>query len=274
MKKIIVPVDFSKTANNAAVFAGNLANFYNADVWLYHSYELPVSIGEFTYPLFDVAEMQVAAMHELEMLAENTQQHIRSNVVFNLKAEMGLIVDGLASFCEAIKPDLVIMGLTGKDALTKLVVGSNTIKAIHEIKYPILVIPPMAEFIPVRKIGFACDYKQVKETTPLSLLKKIVTDFNAELHILNIDFENRNFSPEEVHESFLLDDMLEGMKANYHSIEAEDISTGINWFADKEKLDWVVVVPKKHTLVQKIFSRSQSNQLIYHTHVPVLCIHQ
>lgn len=274
MKSIIVPVDFSKTASNAVVFAGNLAAFYNAEVWLYHAYELPVSIGEFSYPLFDVNEMQTAAVHELELLSENTQQKLRSKIKINIRAEMNLLIDGLAAFCDELQPDLVIMGLTGKDALTKLVVGSNTIKAIHEINHPILVIPSMASFSPIQKIGFACDYQQVKETTPVSLLKKIVTDFNAELHVLNIDFENKNFTAEEVHESFLLDDMLEGLNAHYHSIEAEDISIGINWFVDKAKLDWVVVIPKKHTLLQKIFLRSHSNQLIYHTHVPVLCIHQ
>ena len=53
MKKIIVPVDFSPAASNAALFAGELAAFYNAEIWLYHTYETPVAISEFAYPLFD-----------------------------------------------------------------------------------------------------------------------------------------------------------------------------------------------------------------------------
>ena len=78
---------------------------------------------------------------------------------------MNLLQLGLANFCDELKPDMVVLGLTGKNALTRLIVGSNTINTIYELKYPILVVPPKAEFIPVRKIGFACDYRQVEKTT-------------------------------------------------------------------------------------------------------------
>jgi hypothetical protein len=164
--------------------------------------------------------------------------------------------------------------LSGKNALTRLIVGSNTIKTIHYLKCPILVVPPKAEFIPVRKIGFACDYKEVVQNTPLALLKKIVTDFRAELHVMNVDFEDRNFEPSMQQERFLLNELLKDIKPEYHKIESKDITLGINAFADFAKLDWIVVIPKKHTLVQKIFNRSHTQQLLYHTTIPILCIHE
>ena len=45
-------------------------------------------------------------------------------------------------------------------------------------------------------------------------------------------------------------------------------------FAEKAGLDWIVLIPKKHTVLQKLFSRSHSSDLLYHTSVPILCIHQ
>ncbi|MBL0356511.1 MAG: universal stress protein [Chitinophagaceae bacterium] len=97
------------------------------------------------------------------------------------------LMDGLEEICDVIKPDMVVIGLSGKNALAKLVVGSNTIKIIHDLKYPVLVVPPKASFTPVLKVGFACDYKKIEETTPVSLLKKVVNDFNADLYVLNVD---------------------------------------------------------------------------------------
>jgi len=274
MKTILVPVDFSTVSANAADFAGNLAAFYGADLLLYHTYEIPVALSEYAVPVVDVDEMQSAAIQELEILKESTQNKLRSKININIKAEIISLEKGLEVLCDEINLSLVVMGLTGKNALTRLIVGSNTIKAIHNLRYPILVVPPRGEFIPIRKIGFACDYKAMTQNTPLTLLKKIVTDFRAELHVMNVDFGNKNFDPDKLHESFVLADTLEDMKPEYHTIEANDIINGLNSFAASAKLDWIVVIPKTHTLVQKIFTRSNAEQLLYHTIVPILCIHE
>jgi len=274
MKRIIVPVDFSEAAVNAAEFAGNLAIFYGAEIWLYHSYEIPVGIAEYPFPVFDVNEMQHAADHELEVFKETLQTKLRSKIEIRIKSEMNIFVFGLECLCEEIKPDIVIMGLSGSDALTRLVVGSNTIKVVHKLNYPVLVIPPKAAFVPVRKIGFACDYKQVAETTPVSILMKLVKDFNATLYVLNVDFEDKHFTAETVEESFAMRNIFKDSNPVFRSIESENITGGINSFAEQERLDWITVIPKKHNLVQRIFGRSHSKELLFHTFVPILCIHQ
>lgn len=274
MKKLIVPVDFSLTSVNAATFAGNLAIFYGAEVWLYHSYEMPVGIGEVAWPLFNVAELQSAAEHEIEMLKASVQESLRSKVVFNTKTEMVGFVDGLTEFCDKVKPDLVIMGLSGKDALAKLIVGSNTIKVIHELKHPVLVVPPKASFTPVVKVGFACDYKKIEETTPVALLKKVLKDFDADLYILNVDYNDEHVDDEVMDGSIIAKRLFADINPVYDSIESESVAEGLNKYADEKGLDWIVVIPKKHTALQKLFHRSHSKDLLYHTHLPVLCVHQ
>lgn len=125
-----------------------------------------------------------------------------------------------------------------------MIVGSNTIRTVYDLNFPILVVPAKAEFIPVKKIGFACDYRQVGETTPVTLLKKIVTDFHAELHVMNVDHHNKHTDPAKVQENFLMNDLLRDTKAEFHSIEGVELTEGINWFVDRSKLDWLVVIPK------------------------------
>jgi len=273
MKKIIVPVDFSTTAANAAEFAGNLAIFYGGEILLYNAYQMPVPVGEISYPLYDVPEMQQASEHELEMLKSDLEAKLRSKITINIKAEMTMLSDGLADLCDSIKPDLVVIGLSGKNALTKLIVGSNTIHIAHHLKYPVLVVPPKASFTPVRKIGFACDYKEISESLPVEVLKKIITDFNAELYVINVDFQDKNFTPEVVHENFAIRYLFEDIHPKFESIESENVTEGLNSFAENNGIDWLVVIPKKHTILQKIFNRSHSTDLLFHTHLPVLCLH-
>ena len=274
MKKIIAPVDFSDTAANAAIFAGNLAEFYGAELWLYHSYEMVVPVTEYGYSYISIGEMQQAAEHELEEFKKRVQTALRRNINIVIKAENATLTDGLEALCDELKPELVVMGLSGKNALTRLVVGSNTIRTIHNLTYPVLVVPPKATFIPVRKIGFACDYKKVIETTPVHLLKKIVHDFNAELHVLNVEYSNAPVPVTKVEESMYISELLSELKPSYQTILSADITNGINWFSSKEKIDLIVVIPKKHNLIEKMFSRSQTKELLYHTHVPVLCVHE
>ncbi|MGG9961260.1 universal stress protein [Ferruginibacter sp. SUN106] len=274
MKKIIAPVDFSDVAANAAIFAGNLAEFYGAELWLYHSYEMVIPVTEYGYSYVSIVEMQEAAEHELNAFKDKVQGALRRTITINIKAENATLTEGLTALCDEVKPEFVVMGLSGKNALTRLVVGSNTIRAIHQLTYPVLVIPPKAAFTPVRKIGFACDYKKVLETTPVQPLKKLVLDFNAELYVLNIEYNNTMTSDEKLKESQHISELLYDLKPAYQTIISGDITNGINWFADKEKIDWMVMIPKKHNLVEKVFGRSQTKELLHHTHLPVLCMHE
>lgn len=274
MKKIIVPVDFSVTSNNAAKFAVDLAAFYGAAIILYHSYDIPISFSEMAYPVFDSEKMQYAAIHELERLKASLVADGSPSTNIEIRAEVNVLEKGLIQLSDAINPSLIVIGLSGKNALTRLVVGSNTSKIIQHLKYPILVVPPMAEFIPIRKIGFACAYKQMVTQTPLQLLKKIVADFRAELHVMNIDFKDNNFDAVMVPESFWVYQLLKDLKPEYHNINSGDLVEGINAFIEFTKLDWIVVMPQKHSLMYQLFARSHTQQLLYHTSVPILCIHE
>lgn len=274
METVIVPVDFSDNAANAAEYAGKLAAFYGAELWIYHAYELPAAVGDIGYPVFDMDEMQQAAEYDMQIFKENISSRVGVPVKINVKSDMNILKDGLEGFCDELKPDLVVMGLSGNSTLTRLIVGSNTIRTIYELKYPVLVVPPKAVFTPVRKIGFACDYKEIMQNTPLDLLKKIVHDFNADLFILNVDYQNRNFVPAMLEESFTLGKLLKDIQPQYHNIQSEDVTSGINWFAEKAGLEMIVVVPRKHHLVHRMFMRSHTRDLIFHTHTPVLCMHQ
>ncbi|MEP6675473.1 MAG: universal stress protein [Ferruginibacter sp.] len=274
MKRIIAPVDFSATAENAAIFAGSLAAFYGADLWLYHAYEKMTAIPGYAYPIVSDGEMQAAAENELNEIKQRVQSALRCSININIKADDSGLAEGLTALCGTLKADLVVMGLTGKNALARLVAGSNTLKIIKELTYPVLVVPAKAVFEPVRKIGFASDYQQVLETTPVQSLKKLVADFNADLYVLNIVFNNSGLSVDKWNESEQINELLKELKPTYQTVMSNDVTNGINWYAQKEKLDWMVLVPRKHKLLEKLFLKSQTEDLLYHTRMPILCMHE
>ncbi len=272
MKNIIVPIDFSATAENAASYAFELATFYHADLHFYHAYEVYPPLSEYAY-LASVQEMQSATDFEMEKFKEKIASKYSAKTNIITIAEGVNLLSGLNDYCNNVKPDLVVMGLSGKSAFTKLIVGSNTIQVVQHLSYPILVVPPKANFIPIRKLGFACDYNAVIASTPVGPIKKLVKDFNAELHILNVE-ASPNVPAKKIEESAYLAEFFNSLMPEYHTIQSSDITEGINYFADLTKVDWIVVIPKKHNLIDKLFKRSQTKELLYHTSVPILCIHE
>jgi nucleotide-binding universal stress UspA family protein len=271
MKRIIAPVDFSTTAENAAVFAGNLASFYGAELWLYHAYSLPIQTG---YPLVTPDEMQEAADGEMDDFRQKISASMRVAINIHTVAEAAMLNEGLAALAETIKADLVVMGIAGKGKLARLVVGSNTIRVMQQLPYPLLVVPPQAVFIPIRKIGFACDFEKVAATTPIGPLKKLIADFNADLFVLNVVPQGENVPDDKQIERMYIGEALKDFQANFQMIMSDDVTEGINWFAENNQLDWIVVIPKKHKAMEKLFGRSHTKHLLYHTHVPVLCLHE
>jgi nucleotide-binding universal stress UspA family protein len=101
-----------------------------------------------------------------------------------------------------------------------------------------------------------------------------LNDFDADLYILNVDHNDEHVDDDVMDGSIVARRLFKEINPVYDSIESESVTEGLNKYADEKGLDWIVVIPKKHTLLQKMFSRSHSKDLLYHTHLPVLCLHQ
>jgi K+-sensing histidine kinase KdpD len=116
----------------------------------------------------------------------------------------------------------------------------------------------------------------VVDSIPAAEIKMMVHDFNAELHVVNVYPEKAGdmFNASNVAESGLLQTLLQDLNPTYHFVSDNDVEEGINDFADKNKLDMLIIIPKKHLLINKIFRQSQSKRMVLHMHVPVLSIHE
>jgi nucleotide-binding universal stress UspA family protein len=275
MKTIIVPTDFSPVATNAMNFAVDMALGINASLLLLHVYQIPVSMTDVPVVLVSAEELKKSSEEKLEELKQSLFHITSGKLKIYTEARMGDVVDQLESICKQIQPFAVIMGTKGATGIERILFGSNTLTTIKHLTWPVIVVPPGKEYGKgIRKIGFACDFRQVVETTPVQFIKQMVKEFNAELHILNVDYENKQFKPETPEQSLLLHTLFEDLNPNYHFINHVDIEDGINEFAETNNLDLLITIPKKHKLLEGIFKPSSTKQLVTQSHVPVMCVHE
>jgi nucleotide-binding universal stress UspA family protein len=274
MKTVIVPIDFSLVSDNAVDYAFGLAQQTACSLLLFHAYQVPVSMTDVPIVLVSVEELQKNAETKMAEVKKSLEHTTGGSVKIYAETILGDTVDELEDLCNRIKPFAVVMGTKGATGLERVFFGSTTLTTIKHLSWPVIVVPPGKKYSTIKKVGFACDFKEVVETTPAHFIKEFVKEFNAEIHVLNVDYKNARFKPETPEQSALLHTMLEDLNPKYDFIEDENIEAGIEKFAEKNNLDLVITIPKKHKLLEGLFRKSHTKDLIFHSHLPIMCVHE
>jgi len=275
MKTIIIPTDFSPAADNAVNYGVDMALAIDASVVLLHVYNIPIALGDVPVALLSVDELKSAAETNIAQLKKNLEHVTSGKLKIYAETRLGNIVDELEEMTKNIHPFAVVMGTTGMSAVERTLFGSNTLTAIKHLTCPVICVPKGKEYgNGVQKIGLACDFKEVVETTPVAEIKEFVKEFHAQLFVLNVDYDNRQFNAETPQQSALLHTVLEEVHPEYHFITHKDIENGINDFAETHNLDLLIAIPKKHKLLDGLFRKSSTKQLVFESHVPVMCVHE
>jgi nucleotide-binding universal stress UspA family protein len=275
MKTIIVPTDFSPAATSAVHYAADMALAINADILLLHVYNIPIAIGDVPVALLSVDELKEVAENNINRLKKSLEHVISPNVKIYAEARLGDTIDELEEACNTVQPFAIVMGTTGSSSVERTIFGSNTLSAIKQLTYPVICVPKGKEYGKgIHKIGLACDFKEVLETVPITTIKDFVKEFHGQLFVLNVNYEDNEVNSATPEQSTLLHEALEELQPEYHFIARKDLESGINDFAEKNNLDVVIAIPKKHKLLEGLFKKSATKQLVFESHVPVMCVHE
>ncbi len=279
MKTILIPTDFSETASNAAHYAINLAKDINIKkIILYNVYQTGINvIADPMIPALgalDLDTIKIASEEGLEQFKNEIKQSIPEEIEVKTISEFTLITDGINNIAERENVDIIIMGITGGGALQENFFGSNTINVARNSHTPIIIIPAEAEFKPIKNILFASDFNKVVDSTPIQSLKKILDSLNSKLFVLHVEDYNKENVPDIKFESLMLDTLLAGYDKEYHFIDNPDFTEAINDFAKEKNIDLIITIPKKHVFFNSLFKRSHTKMLAFHTHVPLMVIHE
>ena len=273
MPFIIAATDFSDVAENAIHYACKLALTQNAQVNLIHSFIVPVMFSDIPMPASlindaqDDAESQMTKLVE-EMSASYPLLTIAGKVIY------GDTVNAIEEYTEEYDdPWMVVVG-NSIASETATWPDSTLIDAFKHLKYPVLAVPPAASFDPVRKICFAFDNKHNGNDKALKQLAAISQNINAELHVLNAqpDVHNQDNNMDfDEHAKTL----LASVDPHYHLVyEVADINQAIEQFIEQNNMDWLIMIPRKHSFFEGLFHKSHTRSVAHHSHIPILALHE
>ncbi len=273
MTTLLVPTDFSASADNALQYAIEMAKNYKFDILLYNVVQL--STPDFSH-LANVDDFG-SIVDDIRKNMKAKEMFLQSKypeVPFTSQVDTGLLLDSINEKCNEIRPVAVVMGISGSGVGIDKLIGSNAILAMKHINYPLIVVPKDASFKSVHKICLACDLKNVLTSTPLISIRAFTKLFGAKLDVLNVDYHNRHFNAETSTELQNLEFILEEVDHELHFIENENVQDAINDFMSKNHTDMLIMIPKKHSFFENLFHKSVSKEMAYQSHIPVLTLHQ
>lgn len=282
MQTIIVPTDFSTTAANAAAYAIQFAAQIKVKrILLFHAYELPIALD----PLMPGVQMLELDSYKDVATSnlENFRNELRSNfpnstIQLDVAVEYGSITGGIELIATREKIELIIMGITGGGALEETLIGSNTTSVASALGMPVLIIPPQARFIPIKKMMLACDFEYADKYIPVDIIRSLINDTQAKLLVFNIEVDmeesNAKYPASVMGEGFAVHTLLQEFQPEYHFTKNKEYVDGVNEFADTHEVDMIVSIPKRKGFFEKLFIKSTTKKLAFHTHLPLLVVHK
>ena len=141
-RKILVPTDFSETAETALYYAKELARQFGAELHLLHVGEDPMLLAGWSMlasgPASDVGEEAAVLREQLkDLLTADDQKLLKTEVHVILGQPTGVAISRYAVEGEF---ELIVMGTHGRGALAHTLMGSVAEKVVRSAPCPVLTI--------------------------------------------------------------------------------------------------------------------------------------
>lgn len=280
MQKILVPVDYSDDAANAALYAFEIASKSNSEILLLHSYHIPVVATEAPVQTYEIL-IESVQKDEEEKMSKFSEKLIKSGngrfdqLDIKTKVQLGFVIENICETAQNENIGLIVMGTRGASGIKKALMGSNTSDVIKKGQVPVLAVPSGATFKGLDKIVFACDYHLTENEDRLYVLTELALLFNSEVLIFNV-VDDRDKLPTFDHalQGLKIENVLRGAEHSYHFADKDhrDISEIIDDFVTSQKADLLVTIPKRLDFISSLFHKSLTKEMACHSKVPLLAL--
>ena len=280
MRALLFPTDFSDIATNSFVYALHIAKSIDAKIYVLYTYVEPVlSATHAGQPELIGEVYQSIELNQFETYKKKTQGMRKiaeaedaSDVELVFLFEEGPVASVVRKIVDREKIHLVVMGTHGESGFLSKIIGSNTVNVIKNIQNPVLAVPPHAKYQGINRVVFTTLFRE-KDKPALREAIIMARAVNARLDCLNI-----------LHNSKIADVLLQtenwrhefpNEDINYVLLdEVESIENTITTYLLENNIDILAVVKRNRSFFDRMFNNSISNNLAFHSKVPILVFHE
>jgi len=267
MKRILVPVDFSKEAENAAQVAVSIAKKSDGEVFLLHMLELPESTEFMLYN-------QVEPLFFMNMAKKRFETFLKLPFFKSAKVHTKILyykaLNGIKNEAKALNINLVVMGTQGASGITEVIIGSNTEKVVRHCDIPVLVIKEPHKDFKIKHLVFASDFSPPGRKS----FQKVIdfcNFFNAQIHLLYV---NTIYNFEKTEDSLKnINNFINGFEFSNYTVAIYNdtsIERGILSYSKSINADIIAINTTGRSGLSKLFNGSIASEIANHAMLPVV----
>lgn len=270
MKKILVPTDFSKQAENALQVAAQLAKKHNSEIYLLHMLELPLhqvdALSNFSELPEAVFFMKLAHQHFEKVMSKE----YLNDVIVHETIKFHQTFDGIVDTCHENEIDLIVMGSHGSSGFKEMFIGSNTEKVVRTSDIPVLVIKNEHKNFQINDFVFASDFKNDNKETYKQAID-MANVFGSKIHLLMVNTAN-NFTTTAKAKAKIMEFIKEYPFDNYtiDIYNDESVEKGILNFSHIVGADLIGISTHGRQGIAHFLNGSISEDLVNHAKRPVI----
>ncbi|HOZ30629.1 MAG TPA: universal stress protein [Bacteroidales bacterium] len=269
MKRIIVPLDFSKESIKGLELAILYANKFNSDLQMV--YVQSKKPGKFSIQLKNQFD---SAIEEFETIIRKYKKKLHTGCDFSYIIKSGKVHEEVAHQAEAFDESIIISSTNGESGLTDYIIGSNAYRIVQETDRPVITVTSDKYIGDVKKIVLPIDIsKETREKVPL--VARIAKAFDSEVHIIKVtgstnDGIHNKLKMYATQIKKFFDE--QGIKYQSSLLVGDNITDSTIEYAKTIDADLIAIMTEQTTTISNFLLGSFAYQMLNTSPIPVLSI--
>lgn len=277
IKKILIPTDFSDTANLALRHAVKMAKLLDARITLLHvvsTFAFRVNLPEVEADEVQNSKLSGAIGAKLSAMANEISE--KDGILVNTMVTSGRIREEVVRIAEEIDADIIILGTHGVSGLREFFMGSNAFRIVSEAACPVLSVQDLEQSVGFSNLVVPID-NSFHSREKLGISVRMAKIYNAKINICGLRSHDHN--DEDINAKFRMkmkqvEDFLIEKEVDFEltTLFCSNIAKATMDYAAEVNGDLIIIMNEQEINTTGFFMGPYAQQVVNHSKIPVLSI--
>lgn len=249
MKTILAPTDFSQAANNACLFAYELAKSFKARLIIYSAYqEVPFVLPGL--PVIATPE-DIQAFVEQQLKQEAKQLDTYPSIVIDTACSESPSASGIVDIAWKNAADIIVTGMKGNGRDMRKFFDSTVTSLVNKTTVPLVVVPENKKYSGLNTIALAneSDVTPYAHAHLLDLVRDMVEMFRAKFYLVPVAKNKMKEEFELFYSPSTIKRLIRDLDSVYACTQGKEVTSGPNEFIKNNKVAMLAMLSHPKSLL-------------------------